>query len=86
MRKLVTIITITLSLGACSSWQTAWNNLTPTQQAAVFCAVAANGTAIGVALTSGGAQATAAKVQGASVVACNGATQIGQLVTPTASH
>ena len=55
--------------------------ITPAQQAAIFCVVAADGSAIAVAATKGGAQATAQRAQGASVVACSAATQVGQIIS-----
>ena len=79
MRKLLLISTFAF-LPGCAQW----NALTPAQQAQVFCAVAANGAAIAVSVTKGGAATTAAQVQGASVVACNAATQVGQIVTKPA--
>ena len=57
------------------------NTLTPAQNAAIFCVLSADGTAIATAATSGGAQAAAAKLGAASVVACHAATNIGQIVT-----
>ena len=54
--------------------------LTPAQQAAVFCVIAADGATIAISATKGGAQATAAQIQSASVVACDAATKIGQIV------
>lgn len=76
MHKLIPLA-VALALPGCSTW----NSLTPAQQAQVFCAVAANGAAVGVSVTKGGAATTAAQIAGASVVACNAATQVGQIVT-----
>ena len=81
MKTLAFIFAAVFGLSGCAQLQ----SLTPAQQAALFCVIAADGTAIAIASTKGGAQATAATVQGASVVACSAATSIGQVLTPVAT-
>jgi uncharacterized protein YceK len=78
MRNLILVAVAATVLVGCQSV----GSLTPAQQAALFCAVAADGTAIAVSLTKGGAQASAQKAQGASVIACSTATTVGQIVAP----
>lgn len=81
MRKLLTISTLIIPamVGGCNS--NLFSSLTPAQKAQLFCVLAADGTAIAVSSTKGGANATATTVQGASVTACNAATQVGQIVS-----
>lgn len=78
MRNLVLVAVAAAALSGCQSF--GLGSLTPAQQAALFCTVAADGTAIAVSLTKGGAQASAQKAQGASVIACSTATTVGQIV------
>ena len=81
MKTLAFILVAALGLSGCAQLQ----SLTPAQQAALFCVIAADGTAIAIASTKGGAQATATTIKGASVVACSAATSIGQVLTPVAT-
>lgn len=78
MNNLVLLACVGLMLAGCQSL----TSLTPSQQAAIFCVVTADGTAIAVASTKGGAQASALSAQNASVTACDLGTKVGQIVTP----
>jgi uncharacterized protein YceK len=78
MRNLVLVAVAAAALSGCQSF--GLGSLTPSQQAALYCAVTADGTAIAVSLTKGGAQATALKAQAVAVVTCPAATTIGQIV------
>ena len=79
MRKLILLAPImAAALAGCQNL----GGLTPAQQAQVFCVLSAEGTTIGVALTKGGAQATARQAADAQVVVCDAATRIGQSLTP----
>ena len=81
MNNLMLVACVGLMLAGC---QTTLGGLTPPQQAALFCAVAADGTAIAVSMTKGGAQASAQKAQAVAIVACPAATVIGQIVAAPA--
>ena len=76
MTRIALPLVAALALAGC-------NTLTP-QQAAVytqaFCVVSADGAALAVSLTKGGAQATAQKIGAAQPVACDAATMLGQVV------
>lgn len=76
MKKLLLLGLAMLPLTGCQTF----NSLTSAQKAQVFCVLAADGTAIAVSSTKGGAAATAASVQASSVTACSAATQVGQIV------
>jgi len=69
------------ALGALAGCQTPVP-LTAAQQAAIFCVISADGTALAIASTKGGAAATAKAIQDASVVACDAATKVGAIVAP----
>lgn len=66
-----------LALAGCNT--TSLAQLTPAQEAALFCVISQDGVALATALsTSAKAQASAAKYQAAQVVLCSASTQVGQ--------
>ena len=76
MTRIAILAALAVSLAGCQS-------ITP-QQAAIysqaFCVLSADGAVLAVALTKGGAQATATKLAAAQPVACSTATVVGQIV------